>query len=165
MLDPNADAFVPVVLGLTFLAIAGAAALAWLLTFGLPRRQLRRVERLAAAGDPGAIRSMEFLGQLDAAFAAGGPRDAERRDALRRDGRPVRAEIRAVEVGSTRVERGTTAMRPVTLSLRPLGDERELTVTEYVDELCVARLLVGSELTLFVDRLDPAAVTIAWDVV
>jgi hypothetical protein len=165
MPDPNSDAFVFVVLGLTLLSIASAGALAWFLTNELPRRQLRRVERQAAAGDPDAIRSMRFLDQLGGAFAAGSAPAVERRAALRRDGRAVRAEIRSVEVGSTRVERGTTASRPVTLALRPLGEERELSVTEYVDELYVARLLVGSEVTAFVDRRDPAAITVGWDVV
>jgi hypothetical protein len=165
MLDPSSDSFLIVVVGLTFASIASAGALSWFLTVGLPRRQLNRVERSAAAGDPDALRSMRFLDDLDAAFTAGSREEDERRNDLRLGGLRVRAEIRSVAVGSTRVERGTTALRSVTMTLRLLDDGRELSVTEYVEELYIARLLVGSDVTVFVDPLDPAAVTVGWDVV
>jgi hypothetical protein len=165
MLDPDSDTFVVAVLALTLLPIVGAGALCWFLTVRLPRRQLRRVERLAGAGDPDAMRSMRFLDDLGAAFGAGGPQALERRNDLRHSGRQARAEITSVVVHSTRVERGTTALRPVTMTLALLGEERSITVTEYVDELYVARLLVGAEVTVFVDRLDPDAVTVGWDMV
>jgi hypothetical protein len=165
MFDPNSSSFVYAVLGLIVLCIGGAGVLSWSLAVQLPRMRLRRVERQAAAGDPEAIRSVRFLEDLDSAFRAGSPQDAERRNELRLKGRKVRAEIRSVTVGSTRTERGTTAMRPVTMTLGLLDEDRELTVTEFVDELYVARLLIGAEVTVFIDPLDPAALTVGWDMV
>jgi hypothetical protein len=161
MFDPTSPFFFVFLFG----AIAGPWALSWFFMVQRPRLHVRRVERRAAAGDPEAMRQMRFLDDLGAAFGAGSAQDAERRRTLRADGRQVRAGIRSVEVGSTRVERGTTAMRWVTMTLRPLDGERERSVTEFVDELYVARLLVGAEVTVFVDRLDPDMATVGWDVV
>jgi hypothetical protein len=163
MLDPNADSYAFTIAGLTLLTIAGAWGLAWYFMAQRPRMQLRRVERQAAEGDPDALRQMRFLDDLGAAFGAGSAQDEERRSELRRNGRGARAELRSVKVGSTRVERGTTAMRPVTMTLEVFDEERERTVTEYVDELYVARLLVGADVPVFIDRLDPDVLAVGWD--
>jgi hypothetical protein len=159
MLDPASPAFVPIILGLVSLSFVIPAALVWT----VPRYRLRRVQRLAAAGDPEAQATVRFLHDLVTAMNAGGPDDLQRRAELIASGRAGRAMIRAVNVGSTRVDRGGRTWRPVELTLEVAEDRRTVTATEYVDELYVARLLVGADVPVFVDRADPDVLTVGWD--
>jgi hypothetical protein len=159
MPDPASSAFVLFILGLVALSMAVPAVLVW----AVPRLRMRRLERRAAAGDPEAQRSMAFLQDLVTAMNAGGPTEAQRREALVASGLAERAVIRAVKVGGTRVERGGTVRRPVELTLELGADRRPVAIVEYVDELYVGRLLVGADVPVFVDRADPDALAVAWD--
>jgi hypothetical protein len=159
MLDPNSSAFVPLIVSIVALSIVVPAVLVW----AVPRLRMRRLERRAAAGDPEAQRSMRFLQDLTDAMNAGGAADVRRREELMASGYVERAVIRVVDVGSTRVERGGRARRPVELTLEVGEDRRTVTILEYVDELYVARLLVGADVPVFVDRADPAVLTVGWD--
>jgi hypothetical protein len=159
MLDPSSSAFVPLVVAVIALSFVVPAMLVW----AAPRVRLRRVERRAAAGDPDAQRSMQYLEDLGAAINAGAPDHVRRREELIASGRAERAVIRAVDVSSTRVERGGRIRRPVELTLQLGENRRSVTVVEYVDELYVARLLVGADVPVFVDPSDPEHLTVGWD--
>lgn len=151
--------------GLPLVIVVGiAVTVAWL--FGKPARDLRRLERRAAAGDPSARAALARAKELEAALGRALGRDDPERQRVLASGQPASATILGVRPTGVEVAAGPAPAQLVEVDLsvqEGRGPARSITVRDAVSELHLGRLLKGATVPVRVDPSDPEHVVVLWD--